>query len=84
MVGGWWRLELVVVCCVCFGWLELSTTRSLDCSFSSPTYLPTAPTAAYVGLVQTGFLRGFLKSSGGTGIVIPVKKVPQERKTQES
>jgi hypothetical protein len=41
-----------------------------------------APTAAYVGLVQTGFLRGFLKSSGGTGI--PVKKVPKERKTQES
>jgi hypothetical protein len=24
------------------------------------------------------------KSSGGTGIVIPVKKGPQERKTQES
>jgi hypothetical protein len=31
-----------------------------------------------------GLLRGFQKSSGGTGIVIPVKKVPQEQKTQES
>ncbi len=37
-----------------------------------------------VGLVQTGFLRGFLNNSRRTGIVIPVKKVPQERKTQES
>jgi hypothetical protein len=27
---------------------------------------------------------GFQKSYGRTGIVIPVKKVPQERKTQES
>jgi hypothetical protein len=27
---------------------------------------------------------GVKKSSGGTGIVIPVEKVPQERKTQES
>jgi hypothetical protein len=26
----------------------------------------------------------FQKSYGGTGIVIPVKKTPQERKTQES
>jgi hypothetical protein len=40
--------------------------------------------ASYVGPIQTGFLRGFRKSSGGTGIVIPVKKVPQERKLQES
>ena len=39
--------------------------------------------ASYVGHIQTGFLRGFQKSSGGTGIVIPVKKVPQEWKTQE-
>jgi hypothetical protein len=39
--------------------------------------------SSYVGPIQTGFLRGFRKSSGGTGIVIPVKKVPQERKTQE-
>jgi len=30
--------------------------------------------ASYVGPIQTGFLRGFRKSSGGTGIVIPVKK----------
>ncbi len=34
--------------------------------------------------IQTGFLRGFQKSYGRTGIVIPVKKVPQEQKTQES
>jgi hypothetical protein len=26
----------------------------------------------------------FQKSYGGTGILIPVKKAPQERKTQES
>ena len=37
-----------------------------------------------LGPIQTGFLRGFRKSSGGTGIVIPVKKTPQEWKTQES
>jgi len=40
--------------------------------------------ASYVGPIQTGFLRGFQKSSSGTGIVIPLKKVPQKRKTQES
>jgi hypothetical protein len=40
--------------------------------------------ASYGGPIQTGFLRGLRKSSGGTGIVIPVKKVPQEWKTQES
>jgi hypothetical protein len=40
--------------------------------------------ASYIGPIQTEFLRGFRKSSGGTGIVIPLKKVPQERKTQES
>ncbi len=40
--------------------------------------------AYYIGPIQTGFLRGFRKISGGTGIVIPVKKVPQEQKTQES
>jgi hypothetical protein len=32
--------------------------------------------AFYIGLIQTGFLRGFQKSYGGTGIVIPEKKVP--------
>jgi hypothetical protein len=40
--------------------------------------------ASYVGLIQTGFLRGFRNSYGGTGIMIPVKKVPREQKTQES
>jgi hypothetical protein len=30
--------------------------------------------ASYVGPIQTGFLRGFQNSYGGTGIVIPVKK----------
>jgi len=32
----------------------------------------------------TALLRGLRKSSGGTGIMVPVKKVPQERKIQES
>ena len=36
--------------------------------------------ASYVGPIQTGFPRGFRKCSGGTGIVIPVKKTPQEWK----
>jgi hypothetical protein len=40
--------------------------------------------AFYVGPIQTGFLMMFRKSYGGTGIVIPVKKAPQERKKQES
>jgi hypothetical protein len=40
--------------------------------------------ASYLGPIQTGFPRGFRKSYGGTGIVIPVKKVPEEQKTQES
>jgi hypothetical protein len=40
--------------------------------------------AFYVGPIQTGFLMTFQKKYGGTGIVIPVKKVPQERKKQES
>ncbi len=40
--------------------------------------------AFYVGPIQTGFLMAFRESYGGTGIVIPVKKVPQERKKQES
>ena len=34
--------------------------------------------------IQTELLRGLRKSSGETGIVIPVKKVPQERKIEES
>ncbi len=36
--------------------------------------------AFYVGPIQTGFLRGFQKSYGGTGIVIPLKKTLQEQK----
>jgi hypothetical protein len=40
--------------------------------------------AFYVGPIQTGFLMTFRKSYGVTGIVIPVKKAPQEQKTQES
>jgi hypothetical protein len=40
--------------------------------------------AFYIGPIQTGFLMMFQKSYGGTGIVIPVKKSPQERKKQES
>ena len=60
-----------------------SSLRSVEyfCFFSTKfiSYV-----ASYVGPIQTGFLRGFRKSSGGTGIVIPVKNVPQERKLQES
>jgi hypothetical protein len=40
--------------------------------------------AFYVGPIQTGFLRGFQKSYGGTGIVISLKKTPQQGKKQES
>jgi hypothetical protein len=40
--------------------------------------------AFYIGPIQTGFLMTFQKSYSGTGILIPVKKVPQERKKQES
>ncbi len=40
--------------------------------------------AFYVGSIQTGFLMTFRKSYGGTVNVIPVKKTPQERKTQET
>jgi hypothetical protein len=40
--------------------------------------------AFYVGPIQIGLLKWFQKCYGGTGIMIPVKKVPQERKTQES
>jgi hypothetical protein len=40
--------------------------------------------AFYVGPIQTGFLMMFPKSYVGTGIVIPVEKVPQEQKKQES
>ncbi len=40
--------------------------------------------AFYVGPIQTGFLITFQNSYGGTGIVIPMKKAPQEQKKQES
>jgi hypothetical protein len=40
--------------------------------------------AFYVGPIQTGFLMRFQKSYGGTEIVIPVKKAPQEQKKKES
>jgi hypothetical protein len=39
--------------------------------------------AFYVGPIQTGFLRGFKKSYSGTGIMIPLKKTPQEWKKKE-
>jgi hypothetical protein len=40
--------------------------------------------AFYVGPIKTGFLMTFQKSYLGTGIVVPVKKKPQEQKTHES
>jgi hypothetical protein len=36
--------------------------------------------AFYIDPIQTGFLRGFQKSYGRTGIVIPVKKVHRNGK----
>jgi hypothetical protein len=40
--------------------------------------------AFYVDPIQTGFLMMFQKSYGGTEIMIPVKKAPQEWKKQKS
>jgi hypothetical protein len=40
--------------------------------------------ASYISPIQTGFLMTFRKSYGKTGIVIHVKKMPPEQKTQES
>jgi hypothetical protein len=59
--------------------LELEVcTRCIEFLFNSNV-------CTYVGPIQTGFLRGFQKFYGGRrGIVIPVKKMPQEQKTQES
>ena len=54
-----------------------SSLRSVEylCFFSNKfiSYV-----ASYVCPIQTGFLRGFRTSYGGTGIMILVKKVPQE------
>ena len=58
-------------------WLELEVRTRWTVLFKS--YV-----ASYVSPIQTGFLMGFRKSYGGTVIVIPVKKTPQERNTQES
>ncbi len=58
-------------------WLELEVCTRWRVLFKS--YI-----ASYVGPIQTGFLMTFQKSYGRTGIVIPVKKMLQEQKTQES
>jgi hypothetical protein len=48
------------------------------------TFFFNSDVASYVGPIQTDFLMTVQKSYGGTGIVIPVKKMPQEWKKQES
>jgi hypothetical protein len=57
-------------------WLELEVRTRWIVFFKS--YV-----ASYVSPIQTGFLMGFRKSYGGTVIVIPVNKTPQEWNTQE-
>ncbi len=69
----WWWTEAIKE----YGTIELYRTLFLSNKLIS--YV-----AFYVGPIQTGFLMTFRKSYGGTGIVIPVKKAPQERKKQES
>jgi hypothetical protein len=69
----WWWTEAIVE----YDTIELH--RTLFLSNKLIFYV-----AFYIGPIQTGFLRGFRKSYGGTGIVIPLKKTPQERKKQES
>jgi hypothetical protein len=65
----WWWTEAIVE----YNTVELY--RTLFLSNKKISYV-----AFYVGSIQTGFLMTFQKSYGGTGIVIPVKKAPQERK----
>ncbi len=65
----WWKEE--------YGTIELYRTLFLSNKLISFV-------AFYIGPIQTGFLMTFQKSYGGTGIVILVKKAPQEWKTQES
>jgi hypothetical protein len=72
-VQQWWWTEAIVE----YGTIELYPTLFLSNKLIS--YV-----SFYIGPIQTGFLMTFQKSYGGTGIVIPVKKVPQEWKKQES
>jgi hypothetical protein len=69
----WWWTEALVE----YNTIELYHTLFLSNKLIS--YV-----AFNVGPIQTGFLRGFQKSYSGTGIVIPLKKMPQELKKQES
>ncbi len=69
----WWWTEAIVE----YDTIELYRTLFLSNKLISYVVF-------YVGPIQTGFLRGFQKSYSGTGIVIPLKKTPQERKKQES
>jgi hypothetical protein len=72
-VQQWWWTEAIVE----YDTIELYCTLFLS---NKLIYY----VAFYVGPIQTGFLMSFQNSYGGTGIVIPVKKVPQEQKKQES
>jgi hypothetical protein len=60
-------------------WSTIELYRTLFLSNKLMSYA-----AFYIGPIQTGFLMTFQKSYGGTGIVIPVEKAPQERKKRES
>ena len=65
----WWWTEAIVE----YGTIELYRTLFLSNKLIS--YV-----AFYIGPIQTGFLMMFQKSYGGTGIVIPVKKVHRNGK----
>ncbi len=69
----WWWTEAIVE----YHTIELYRTLFLSNKLIS--YV-----AFYVGPIQKGFLMMFKKIYSGTGIVIPLKKTPQERKKQES
>jgi hypothetical protein len=60
-------------------WYHIELYRALFLSNKLISYV-----AFYVGPIQTGFLMTLRKSYGRTGIMIPVKKAPQERRKQES
>jgi hypothetical protein len=66
----WWRTETIVEYHKIVSYSVLSNKLISYIAF-------------YIGPIQTGFLMRFQKSYGGTGIVIPVKKAPQEQKKLE-
>jgi hypothetical protein len=84
----WWRRSnggaVMVEAAQQWWWTEaIVEYHRIDCTWflsnKSISYV-----SFYIGPIKTGFLMTFQKSYGRTGIVIPVKKSPQERKKQES